>query len=230
MAARNLLTSDPDAAGALLDQMVGRARRPHRGRAHPGPRARAAGAARGRAAGGARRARRAPPAGRARRRARRSASCRPSRRRRWPPRSTGSPSRRCATSCATPAPPRAGSSSAAQATERWCSRVTDDGVGIPTDVESGVGLQSMRERAEAIGAALIVEQPAPAAAPGSSCGGRRWCRRERAAADHGRRRSSRVPDGAGRAAVVDRRARGRRPGRLAGHRDRRRRSATTSTS
>ena len=38
--------------------------------------------------------------------------------------------------------------------------VTDDGVGIQSDVESGVGLQSMRERAEAIGAELIVEQPA----------------------------------------------------------------------
>ena len=37
--------------------------------------------------------------------------------------------------------------------------VTDDGVGIQSDVESGVGLQSMRERAEAIGAELIVEQP-----------------------------------------------------------------------
>ena len=34
--------------------------------------------------------------------------------------------------------------------------VTDDGVGIPDDVESGVGLQSMRERAEAIGATLTV--------------------------------------------------------------------------
>jgi signal transduction histidine kinase len=34
--------------------------------------------------------------------------------------------------------------------------VTDDGVGIPDDVESGVGLQSMRERAEAIGASLTV--------------------------------------------------------------------------
>jgi signal transduction histidine kinase len=37
--------------------------------------------------------------------------------------------------------------------------IVDDGVGIPSDVESGVGLQSMRERAEAIGAALTVEQP-----------------------------------------------------------------------
>ena len=35
--------------------------------------------------------------------------------------------------------------------------VSDDGVGIPSDVESGVGLQSMRERADAIGAALSVE-------------------------------------------------------------------------
>jgi len=34
--------------------------------------------------------------------------------------------------------------------------VTDDGVGIPDDVESGVGLQSMRERADAIGATLTV--------------------------------------------------------------------------
>jgi signal transduction histidine kinase len=34
--------------------------------------------------------------------------------------------------------------------------VTDDGVGIPDEVESGVGLQSMRERAEAIGAVLTV--------------------------------------------------------------------------
>ena len=82
MAARNLMTTDPAAAGALLDQMVGRARCPHRGRPHAGPRARAAGAARGGSAGGARRAGRTPPAGRARRRARRSASCRPSCRRR----------------------------------------------------------------------------------------------------------------------------------------------------
>jgi signal transduction histidine kinase len=35
--------------------------------------------------------------------------------------------------------------------------VSDDGVGIASDVESGVGLQSMRERAEAIGATLTVE-------------------------------------------------------------------------
>jgi signal transduction histidine kinase len=42
--------------------------------------------------------------------------------------------------------------------------VTDDGVGIPDDVESGVGLQSMRERAEAIGAVLTVE---PAAGGGT---------------------------------------------------------------
>jgi signal transduction histidine kinase len=34
--------------------------------------------------------------------------------------------------------------------------VTDDGVGIPHGVESGVGLQSMRERADAIGATLTV--------------------------------------------------------------------------
>ena len=34
--------------------------------------------------------------------------------------------------------------------------VTDDGVGIPDDVESGVGLQSMRERADAIGATLTI--------------------------------------------------------------------------
>jgi signal transduction histidine kinase len=42
--------------------------------------------------------------------------------------------------------------------------VTDDGVGIPRDVESGVGLQSMRERAEAIGATLTV---APATGGGT---------------------------------------------------------------
>lgn len=42
--------------------------------------------------------------------------------------------------------------------------ITDDGVGIPDDVESGVGLQSMRERAEAIGAALSVS---PGAAGGT---------------------------------------------------------------
>jgi signal transduction histidine kinase len=34
--------------------------------------------------------------------------------------------------------------------------VTDNGVGIAPDVEPGVGLQSMRERAEAIGASLTV--------------------------------------------------------------------------
>ena len=38
--------------------------------------------------------------------------------------------------------------------------VTDDGIGIQSDVESGVGLQSMRERAEAIDAELTVDQPA----------------------------------------------------------------------
>jgi signal transduction histidine kinase len=37
-------------------------------------------------------------------------------------------------------------------------RVTDNGVGIPDAVESGVRLQSMRERAEAIGGVLVVEQ------------------------------------------------------------------------
>ena len=42
--------------------------------------------------------------------------------------------------------------------------VTDDGVGIADDVASGVGLQSMRERAEAIGATLAV---APAAGGGT---------------------------------------------------------------
>ena len=42
--------------------------------------------------------------------------------------------------------------------------VTDDGIGIPDDVASGVGLQSMRERAEAIGASLTV---APAAGGGT---------------------------------------------------------------
>ena len=40
--------------------------------------------------------------------------------------------------------------------EAFVLTVTDDGIGIPEDVESGVGLQSMRERAEAIGATLTV--------------------------------------------------------------------------
>ena len=42
--------------------------------------------------------------------------------------------------------------------------VTDDGVGIAEDVASGVGLQSMRERADAIGATLAV---APVAGGGT---------------------------------------------------------------
>ena len=50
--------------------------------------------------------------------------------------------------------------------------VTDDGVGIPDDVESGVGLQSMRERADAIGATLT-SRTAPAAAHVSSSEPRR---------------------------------------------------------
>ena len=102
--------------------------------------------------------------------------------------------------------------------------VTDDGVGIQSDVESGVGLQSMRERAEAIGADADRRAAGDRRHPGRAEAGVGGVDVTRAAADHGRRRPSRVPHGAGRAAVVDRRSRGRRSGRLAGHRDRRRRS------
>jgi signal transduction histidine kinase len=40
--------------------------------------------------------------------------------------------------------------------------VTDDGIGIPTGVASGVGMQSMRERADAIGATLSITPNEPA--------------------------------------------------------------------
>jgi signal transduction histidine kinase len=35
--------------------------------------------------------------------------------------------------------------------------IVDDGVGLPQDLRAGVGLRSMRERAEELGGSLIVE-------------------------------------------------------------------------
>ena len=43
--------------------------------------------------------------------------------------------------------------------------IADDGVGIPADIRSGVGMQAMRERAEELGGQLII-QPA-ASGPGT---------------------------------------------------------------
>ena len=35
--------------------------------------------------------------------------------------------------------------------------ITDDGVGIPADCQAGVGITSMRERAEELGATCVIE-------------------------------------------------------------------------
>ena len=96
------------------------------------------------------------PARRPRSRRAISASCR--RRSRW--RRTGSSARRSPTSSGTrlrrPASGPAGGATTAQ----LLVEVADDGVGIPPDVQAGVGLVSLRERAAELGGRTEVSCPA----------------------------------------------------------------------